>query len=109
MKNFLTRHNLAAETEPPRGKTAAPALGDRVSEKVTGISGVVIAHAKHLTGCDTYLVQPPSIPEDRRPDSFWFDEPRLTVVQRGAVSLDLSEADPVGGFTHDIPRATRNR
>jgi len=55
-------------------------LGSEVRDKVSGLTGIVIAETRHLTGCITYAVQPPD-KEGKRPDLDYFDAYRLEVIR----------------------------
>ena len=63
-------------------------LGMRVQDVVTGFEGMVLGHARYLTGCDQYLVQPEPKEEDlgkKRPTAEWYDDNRLAVMEEGAL------------------------
>lgn len=51
--------------------------GDRVRDKVTRFEGIVISRADHISGCNTYGVQPVDLKDGAPQDVRWFDEPRL--------------------------------
>ena len=57
-------------------------LGDRVKDKVTGFSGVVLARSEGLYEVDQYRVHPESLrSDDGRPTAaMWLDAGRLEVV-----------------------------
>jgi hypothetical protein len=55
-------------------------LGDKARDVVTGFEGVIIGRAQHLTGCNTYGVQPPS-KDGKKDDAAWFDEQRIETVE----------------------------
>lgn len=53
-------------------------LGDKVSDKITGFSGIITGKAEYLTGCIQYLVTPQRLDNDgKMPDGAWIDESRL--------------------------------
>ncbi len=55
-------------------------LGSTVVEKITGFEGVLTGVARYLTGCDQYLLQPPS-KEGAYVKGEWFDEGRLKIKE----------------------------
>jgi hypothetical protein len=58
-------------------------FGIEVQDLITGFKGVVGGHARYITGCDQYLVQPTMGKDGKYPDSAWVDEGRLKVVKKG--------------------------
>ena len=69
-------------------------LGWTAKDKITGFEGVIVGHARYLTGCDQFLL----VPKNSEKDSKWFDEQRLDRVGDGLVVLDNS-----GGNGADQP------
>ena len=60
--------------------------GIRVRDKITGFEGAVTGRADYITGCNQYLVSPEMDGKDFK-ESRWFDEQRLDVLDRPAISL----------------------
>ncbi len=56
-------------------------LESTVRDKVTSFSGMVIGRAEYMTGCRQYLVQPRGGDPAKKPESEWFDEARLLIVE----------------------------
>lgn len=56
-------------------------FGDKVTEKITGFTGVVTGASSYITGCDQILVQPP-VSEGKWVDAQWFDDGRLKKVKK---------------------------
>lgn len=52
-------------------------LGVEVTDRVTGFLGRIVGRAQHLSGCNTYGVQPPLGKDGTLQQPVWFDEPRL--------------------------------
>jgi len=52
-------------------------LGDKVKDKITGFSGIVIGRTNWLNGCITIGVQSAEMKDGRPVDSVWFDEQRV--------------------------------
>lgn len=72
-------------------------LGDKVKDKVTGVTGIVMTLSKHLTGCDTAWIQPGIItPEGKLSDCLCFDVSRLDIVEPRAITIDVAAHKPGG-------------
>lgn len=72
-------------------------LGDKVKDKVTGVTGIVMTLSSHLTGCDTAWVQPGIItPEGKLSECLCFDITRLEILQARCVVIDTSRSKPGG-------------
>ena len=55
-------------------------LGLEAKDKVTGFEGVVVSRHQHIIGCDQYQIQPYANKNRKFPDSCFFDEDRLKVL-----------------------------
>lgn len=51
-------------------------LGDTVKDRITGVSGVVIAITECLNGCRRHTIQPKDLHQGRPVDSISFDAER---------------------------------
>lgn len=73
-------------------------LGDEVKDRVTGFTGIIVGHARYLTGCDQYNVQPQCDPEKPgvHPDGYWFDEGKLELLKTKVVTMDEVKAEKKG-------------
>jgi len=70
-------------------------LGQKVTDKLSGFTGIVAAITKYLYGCVSILVKPEGLDEKGEPkDGKWFDEPQLTEV--------ITENE-TGGFNEPHP------
>ncbi len=76
-------------------------LGRKVTDKITGFSGIVTGYVTYLTGCNQALVVPPVDEKGLMRDSQWLDEQRLTVADGEALSLDNARAP---GFDRAPPK-----
>lgn len=65
--------------------TSSAGLGDRVSDKVTGFIGIVIAVASYLFGTDRVLVQAEEINSEGRIVELWFDTSAVVILEVEAV------------------------
>jgi hypothetical protein len=53
-------------------------MGQKVRERITGVTGVVVCRSEYLTGCNRYALQPEKLNKDGRPqDWISFDEDQL--------------------------------
>lgn len=62
-----------------------PKLGDRVSDRVTGFTGIVTAVASYLFGTDRVQVQAEEINSEGKTVELWFDTDAVVILQSGAV------------------------
>ena len=81
------------------------ALGVQLRDTVTGFSGCAIGRADHLSGCNTYGLQPKVKDDGEWTIAQWFDEMRLVAVSEKAVRLDEREKKTGADST---PKATRS-
>lgn len=79
-------------------------LGEVVKDKVTGFSGIVIGRASHISGCDTYGVQPKELKDGMPQEAKWLDEPRLNATGKSIAMVD-ERVQRTGADS--IPQATR--
>jgi hypothetical protein len=77
-------------------------LGMRVSDIVTGYTGVAIAATEYLQGCRRITVQARVKEDGTVPDDCSFDEPQLEVVGRGILPPEepSEESDDESGGPH---------
>ena len=77
--------------------------GDKVKDKISGISGIVTSISHYLYGCRRCGVVQSGTKSN---EPLWFDEPQLDVVKSGVIC-----ADPVatGGPRPDPKRTNPNR
>lgn len=80
-------------------------LGDRVRDRVTGLTGIAMSKTRYLFGCDRVAVQPTELKDGRPVDAFHVDEPQLEVVKRGAVAADLRPSLEKTGGDRPAPAA----
>jgi hypothetical protein len=72
-------------------------LGDRVVDKITGFSGIVVSRTEWLYGCVRLSVQPEKLRLEGKPvDAQVFDEPQLELVQTEVVSQKTDEPRTYG-------------
>ena len=61
--------------------------GDKVESNISGFTGLIVARADHLHGCNRYMVQPKLTAAQVKlglgtPDAFWHDEDELKVLEK---------------------------
>lgn len=60
-------------------------LGDRVKDRISGFSGIVVSRSEAIFGCNRYWVEPEQMHDGKPIDGRWFDEESIEVIQAGAV------------------------
>jgi len=76
-------------------------VGDRVKDKLTGFTGIVIAKTEWLNGCSRMGVQSEKLKDGKTMDAEWFDEVQLTVAKKSVhrpTGKELNAENP-----HRIP------
>ena len=77
-------------------------LGDKLKDKVTGFSGIVMGITKYATDCLHYGLQSCEL-KDQAPIAWqWFDESRIALVLKKAVSFNRGKK-PTSGPYPDAP------
>ena len=78
-------------------------LGETRRDRITGLTGVVTAITKYITGCNQLLLQPASTSEKPNdpPEPYWFDEQRCERVGQDRIVLE-NEKTP--GFDRPAPK-----
>lgn len=57
-------------------------LGQKVKDKITGFTGVVMGRTEYLYGCVSVAVLSTKLKDDKPKDWVWFDEQRLTLLSK---------------------------
>lgn len=70
--------------------------GDRVRDKVVGLTGIITATTVWLNGCIRYLIQPQEIKDGKPVDNTYFDEGDLILVESSAVET-VAKIKKTGG------------
>ncbi len=71
--------------------------GDKVRDRITGMTGTVTGIVEYITGCNQALVVPQIGADGAFREGVWFDLQRLSVEQKGAVALDETDESMPGG------------
>lgn len=77
-------------------KTFKHELGTRVKDLITGYTGIITGRAEHITGCNTYWVNPQLIKEGKVVSAEYFDEDRLEKVDEGIKPPTVQGKKPGG-------------
>jgi hypothetical protein len=65
-------------------------LGCEAKDRITGFQGIITGHAKYLTGCDQYIIQPKCEDSNGKyPEANWFDEGRIELIGTGINSDEV--------------------
>ena len=80
-------------------------VGATVKDIITGFTGVVMARAEYLTGCERYGILPKGLTaEGKIPDWEWIDENRLLTTEPGIIKLrDSAHFIEPGGDAQNPP------
>lgn len=83
-------------------------LGDRVKDKLTEYTGIVVGVTDWIAGCRRIGVKSQALKDGAPMEAEWFDEPQLDVIEPDAVVLNATKSQPktTGGPT---PRPKRER
>jgi len=66
--------------------------GDRVRDKITGATGIIICRSEWQYGCVRVTIQPETVKEDKPTESFTIDEPQAELVGSQAVPAKAKSA-----------------
>jgi hypothetical protein len=61
-------------------------LGDKVKDRVTGLTGIVVARTDWLNGCIRMVVQPQELKDGKPVETSCFDIEELVLVEADALS-----------------------
>ena len=73
-------------------------LGDRVKDRITGLTGIAIARTEWLYGCVRYSVQPEETKDGKPADCYVVDAHQLEVVQK----TDIAKPPPRHGDRQNV-------
>jgi len=82
-------------------------LGDKVKDKITGYTGIVIGISKFLQGCRRIGVQAQKLHEGTPISAVWFDEPQLEVVKTKKKVIERTPGNN-GGPISSIPTRVKD-
>lgn len=80
-----------------------PALGDKVKHKVTGFTGIITSHSKHLAGCDRFWIEPSVDAAGKAMDGQWADIDLIEIIEANVLMPITYARKAPGGF--DLPNS----
>jgi hypothetical protein len=75
-------------------------LGVKLRDMVTGLTGITKSRVEYLNGCIQYSIQPPVGADGKYPDSYWFDQDQLVLVDNG-ISVQKNDNGGPESKAHD--------
>lgn len=64
-------------------------MGHQAQDTIVGFEGIVVGHARYVSGCSMYLLAPRVSADGSHRDSEWFDEQRIVAdLATPAVEFD---------------------
>ena len=75
-------------------------MGDRLSDKVTGLVGIAIGRSEYLNGCVHWCLKPPIDEKGKMVEGEWIDEEQLEIVEKHVVTIDRPAGIPGGPAEH---------
>ena len=73
-------------------------LGTKLRDRVSGFTGIACSRTIYLNNCDRYSLQPQVGDDGKLPETQWFDENVLELVDNGiAVKADPLVSGKTGG------------
>ena len=74
-------------------------LGNKVKDKVSGLTGIATSRVEYLNGCVQYCIKPPVDKDGKLIEGEYFDEEQVAFVGKG-VSV---KSKPTGSTQADVP------
>lgn len=73
-----------------------PQLGDRVKDRITGFSGIVVGRTEWLSGCGRVGIQAEKSKAGvLPPEPFWVDDQQVAILGRKAFSVKPTRGGPM--------------
>jgi hypothetical protein len=89
-------------------------LGDKVKDRVSGLTGIAVARTQWLNGCVRIAIQPSTLDKDGKvQEATYVDEPQIDILKAGAIKVEIGTPEPVRternktGGPLDLPRDAR--
>lgn len=71
-------------------------LGSKARSKTTLFVGVIVSRSQALYGCNRYYLQAQAGKDNKLPDSYWFDEDDLDILEKPKVKKsDKNTGGPI--------------
>lgn len=61
-------------------------LGDKASDQISGLTGIIVSRSESLYGCSRYWLQPQDHKDGEVLKGGWFDEDQIEVVEAGVIA-----------------------
>ncbi len=78
-------------------------LGDKIRDKVTGVTGIATQRIEMLNGCVQYTIRQPVDKDGKIPEMWSYDEQQLEVVEKNPCGLGKPSSSPVTGGAESRP------
>ena len=78
-------------------------LGSKVTDSITGFTGIVVCRTQWIHNCNVYGVQPQELKDGKPLDRGYFDEPQLKLIKEKVVK----ESRRTGGPEKAVAQANR--
>ncbi len=77
-------------------------LGDRVRDRISGISGIVTGCTEWLYGCRRIVIQAEDNKDGKPVDTFCIDEPQAEIIEKGVIkpSRPAAQAESASDCLH---------
>jgi hypothetical protein len=62
-------------------------LGQRIRDRVSGLTGIATARLEYLNGCTQYCISPPVDKDGKRVEGWYVDQQTLELVDNGIAGL----------------------
>lgn len=66
-------------------------LGSKARDKITGLTGIVIARTEWLNGCRRITIQPQELKDGKPIDSCCFDEQQIEVLEESTMMAPATQ------------------
>ena len=66
-------------------------IGQKVRDRVTDFTGIIVAHCTYISGCDQFQIQPEVSDNGFWIDPLWLDGARLEVVNSEPITLKKAD------------------
>lgn len=85
-------------------------LGDRVKDKISGLTGICTGRSVYLYGCTRIAIQAEVLEAGKPIESYWLDEAQCDVVQSAVIKGHVAIAEkPPSGPRPDAQRQSNPR
>lgn len=79
-------------------------LGNKVKDKVSGLTGIAVARTEFLNGCIRFTIQPEAKKDGTIPSECWIDDKQLVIVGKG-VTVEMQRTG--GPTSMKVPKGLK--